>query len=319
MEEEKKINNNEIPPEDEKQNNIDNLFLNDYLNCLEKLLETNNLISEMESYRKNLYEEYDNYVKVKDKLKKLINNLNFNIIEAKTIDFKEIHLQNIKNKKEKIENIIAFEEKEIDSFKNAYGAALEKELKKYNISLKGNYPNFKIAFFTVQMKLNIQNLKNYNCTIWFGPKIERLIDKYSMVPSKLALKIKELIDNLGSKIEEKELFELFKDIYTKLSENYKNKEIPIIKFYCELLDVLKEHYISFQDNSKSQRSFSYSKADFSFDLYKLRNKYPIKLRVATREYTKDRNLHLWVPSNDRGEGVNYSHISIGGSDLIGMG
>lgn len=313
MEEEKEINSEEQEKNSETQD-LDVKSLKDFvdalcndLNMLSKALD---LISKLEDYKENLYEKYEEYLDSEKKFQDLSNKIDIDDIRNKIeIFIKEDLLEKIEKNIEKGKEDIEKEKENFDSFKNAYGARLEETLKAHNLTLKGNYPIFKISYFTIQAKLNKSNMSRYKCTIWYGPKIEK-IGECSMVPSKLVKRIEEIINNLGLRRSEDEIFALFKEIYLRMSENLKIKEIPIIEFYKEIVSKLGES-VDHNPNNKEELTNKYSIVSFSFDLYRLYKKnYPIKLRIATREFTKNKNTHLWVPSDDKGNGSNYSHISI---------
>lgn len=268
------------------------------------------LISNLEEYRENLYEKYEEYLVLEKRFDELVNKINLDNTKDKIDELKNKELlekikMGIEKEKQSIEKI----RENFDSFRNAYGAHLEEILKDHNLTLEGKYPEFKISYFTIRVGLDNFDRENYKCIIWYGPKIEK-IDECSMVPSKLVKKIEEIINNLGLKKPEDEIFALFKETYLKMSENLKIKEIPIIEFYKEVVKSLKED-LEQSSKGKKKKSLKYSKADFSFDLYRLgRNNYPIKLRIATREFTKRISTHLWIPSDDKRGGSRYSHISI---------
>lgn len=321
MEEEKVFESNDKEIDDTDCNSdinflketIDNL--RNELNLLSEKLEVS---SKLEEYRKNLYEYFKEYQILERRFHELTGKVNLDKIKN-IIDLirneKFLEKLEVKNEKEK-ENIKKVRDN-FSSFKNAYGAYLENLLKTKNLTLKGNYPDFKISFFTVRAKLVSYDSGDYECTIWYGPKKEKISDS-SMVPSKLVEKIEEILKNLGLNKPEEDIFSLFKEIYLKMSEGLNTKEIPIINFYEEVVKSLKEN-LKQSSKGKKRDSFKYSKADFSFDLYRLRKgNFPIKLRIATREFTKRRNTHLWVPSDDKGNGSNYSHISIlnSGGEII---
>lgn len=177
-----------------------------------------------------------------------------------------------------------------EELKKRFGIEFEKELKQCDLLLTGHYPKFKVWMFVIEV-----NVDKFTATIWYGPKQEKL-ESSSLIPSKIAKRLAEIKNKLGSKIDKDELFEKLKEAYIEVSQQFKQKEVPI-------LEVKKEFSLLLQKEK-------YSRADFSYDLFRLKDNKNLKLRVAARAYTKTRKDFLWIPSNEKGEGYVYSHIQI---------
>lgn len=182
------------------------------------------------------------------------------------------------------------EQKYSEELKNNFGLELEKRLSECNLSFSGHYPTFKAGMFTIEANIN-----KFVATVWYGPKQERLVTS-PLIPSRVIKGLTSIREKIGSKIPEDELLEKLKEAYLKASTQSNQKEVQISLVHRELQAILKPQ--------------KYDRADFSYDLYRLRNNKKIKLRIAARAYTKKKSDFIWVPSGENGEGAFYSHIQV---------
>ena len=72
----------------------------------------------------------------------------------------------------------------------------------------------------------------------------------------------------------------------------------------------------FRSDPQKNNYKTYSRADFSFDLYRLKKpnenilRDHVQLSVAIRAYTTRRDQFLWIPGDNQGNGSAYSHIKV---------
>lgn len=88
--------------------------------------------------------------------------------------------------------------------------------------------------------------------------------------------------------------------------------MPIIKVLTELAFLLQNSH--FHQDPRRENYESYSRADFSYDLFRIHryqlSPLKIQLKVATREYTRQRTDFLWIPDDENGRGTTYSHLLV---------
>ncbi|MEM4235048.1 MAG: hypothetical protein QXU75_07865 [Candidatus Methanomethylicaceae archaeon] len=259
----------------------------DQLKRIEKLLST--VIKLDQEREKNLY-------KLRNELSR-IDNLN-------------LDPELIRHIKEWLENhrlVVANEEERI---KKEFPNELERQLAEIGIELSGHYPKLKAGLFTI-----VINFEKLSVSVWYGPEQERLF-QCALSPKEVATRIKEKRESLGSKLDEEGLFQQLKTAYHRALSKLKSENglsignsVPIIKIYTEMSSILGKE--RFNQDPHREHHRSYSRADFSFDLYRL-NSYGKEfiLKTATREFTKTRAGFLWVPTNEDGAGSTYSHLEI---------
>ncbi len=194
------------------------------------------------------------------------------------------------------------------NIKKRLGHELEEQVKSLGLSLSGQYPELKAGFFTIEL-----NFSKQVATLWYGPKQEQ-IAKCPLTAMAIAEQIRRAKDGLGSGLKEKELLEKIQNAYRRVMSK-EGEPAPIIHVLSELAYLLQTQ--RFHQDPRKENYKSYSRADFSYDLYRIR-KYqsiiqsPVKLhlKVATRRHTRHRTGFLWVPDKESGKGTAYSHLTV---------
>jgi len=165
-----------------------------------------------------------------------------------------------------------------------------------------------------------KNYKNLQSVIKNLKEIFRLdknrIDNIYKLKNKLT-KFEKLITNLdmtdNNILNLKEWLNQYKLILEDTTDQIKRK------FGSELEEQLNKFGLKlfgkFRENPRKDYYKSYNRADFSYDLYRIKEyqskntlQYNLCLRVATREFTKQRYNFLWVPDNESDKGTTYSHL-----------
>ena len=187
-----------------------------------------------------------------------------------------------------------------ERLKDQFGIILERELIHQGYELKGNYPKFTAGFFTI-----VTNHRKWFTKILYGPNQE-LLDTCLFSPSLVATRIKVAREAIGSKVSENSFLDLLNKTYAILVRGKPREPVPINEILLELRKTMNP---DMQSNSSRSKNTVYSRADFSYDLFRTRAlvDYP-ELVVATRLYTKKRSDFLWVPMDETGRGAFYSHL-----------
>ena len=182
-----------------------------------------------------------------------------------------------------------------------FGISLERELASQGYTLAGNYPLFTAGFFTVEA-----NHQKWISKIWYGPKQE-LLDTSQLSALRVASRIKTVKENLGSKMPNDSFLKLLYSVYQKLSDS-SDKTLPIKIIHSEVSDSIHPPDVDAGKDTVS-RTKKYRRADFSYDLYRIRDLpgHP-DLVVATRAFTRRREDFLWIPTDENGKGAVFSHL-----------
>lgn len=193
-----------------------------------------------------------------------------------------------------------------EDLKKQLGVALQRELEEKGFSLSGHYPDLRVGLFTLEV-----NFDSQRAILWYGPKQERLA-QCQLGAQEITGTIQKAFQQLGSQLEAKDFIEKLKQAYIRARKNQTNDRVPIIEVLSELAYVLQSSAFHLDPRRENYRG--YSRADFSFDLFRMREvlrSAKLKLVVATRAYTRQRRDFLWVPDNDQGQGTFYSHLQLG--------
>jgi hypothetical protein len=183
-----------------------------------------------------------------------------------------------------------------------FGIDLEKELASLNLELTGQYPTLRAGLFTI--KLNFERGK---VQLWYGAEQEKLADCGLMV-SEVKKKLEQVRKELGTDLDLDIFITKLKKAYSRTLEN-ESRAVPITRVLPELAFLLQRE--SYYQDPRKENYRSYSRANFSYDLFRLGRSdlaQGLQLTIAVKQYTQRRQDFLWIPSNDRGEGAVYSHL-----------
>ncbi len=180
-----------------------------------------------------------------------------------------------------------------------FGNDLDNELQKYGYNLTGHIPLLQVGIFRIEVDVHAWAVK-----FWYGPKRE-LLTYGALSPYETAKNLQELKASLGSNMLPNEFMNLLYKIYKEELTMKYGDSVPII----HVLDYITPNIPVYKTENKGDRHVKYRREDFSFDLFRIRglNRGP-QLTVATRAFTKSRNNFLWIPSDETGDGSNYSHL-----------
>ena len=195
------------------------------------------------------------------------------------------------------------------SLVDEFGVRLEGLLQSRQVTLSGQYPNLRAGLFTIKM-----DVKNWQVTLWYGPEQERL-EKCPLDAVTVANRISAQLDTLGAQLAPKQYMEILSNVYKKVRlEPSSDETVPIIQLLPEMALALQDK--AFLKDPNKENYIPYSRADFSFDLFKFKQcnqtDLPIlvQLTVAARAHTTDKSKYLWIPDDLKGNGSTYSHIRI---------
>lgn len=183
-----------------------------------------------------------------------------------------------------------------------FGIELEQELSGLGLKLTGQYPTLRAGMFT--LKLNFENNK---VVIWYGNEQEKLAE-CNLLVNEVKKKLEQFLKELGTELDQEAFVTKLKKAYSRASEQ-QSGSVPINHVLPELAFLLQR--ASYYQDPRKENYRSYSRADFSYDLYRF-GKYALaqglQLTIAVKQYTQRRQDFLWIPTNERGEGAVYSHL-----------
>jgi len=201
------------------------------------------------------------------------------------------------------------EEKLKGKFGHELDIALQEVGKEYNFKLKGHYPELRVLFYTLELRLE----NSGGVVIWYGPKQERLA-LVKPEPKTIAQKLKTIHESITKrKFDEPEflstLLEAYKMAAYREKKNF-GEQIPINKVLLDFAFLIQDNKFKIDPTKKNYKD--YGRVYFSYDLFRLKerriNSYELQLVTATRAYTQRRRDFLWIPSNEEGGGSYFSHI-----------
>lgn len=196
-----------------------------------------------------------------------------------------------------------------ETLKRRFGVELERELRKHDLVLSGQYPELKASLFTIE--LDFDALK---CTIWYGPRQERL-DQCRLSVGEVGKRLEKVKHQLGSGLDWDEFLAQLQRACSRVVGSQAGEPAPIVEVLAELAHLLQSP--RFRQDPRREYYRSYSRADFSYDLFQFRETAlltesgrRLHLVVATRAHTKRRRDFLWVPDDETGRGTTYSHLQL---------
>lgn len=196
-----------------------------------------------------------------------------------------------------------------DALKKRFGAELDRHLRTQGLTLSGQYPDLKAGMFTID-----PDFAAHKCTFWYGPKQERL-DQCRLSVEEVASRLDKAKQQLGSSLDGDQFLAKLQRAYSRVVGGHAVEPAPIVEVMAELAFLLQGQ--RFHQDPRREHYTSYSRADFSYDLFRYREsglldkgRERVHLAVATRAHTRQRRDFLWVPDDASGRGTTYSHLQI---------
>jgi len=276
-------------------------------------MELSELIRQLSAYKK----EYDAVVKLLQEILRLDTDREKNLAQIKSkidklskavekLDSNFLHKDSYLTwTREYREILVATEE----SYKRRFGSELSAALTAKGYSLSGQYPLLRAGLFTLQLDFGKDT-----AVLWYGPRQEKL-DTCHLAVAQVVECLEKCRETLGSKLEPSDFMALLHNAYLRLEGGRKKEDVAITSVLPEIAFLLQNP--SFQQNPRRENFVNYTRADFSFDLYRFRFKNSgerplfekkLHLRSTTLSSTASRKTFLWIPSDDEGNGSTYSQM-----------
>lgn len=193
-------------------------------------------------------------------------------------------------------------------FKQNFGRELSHRLISLDLELSGQYPELRAGFFTIE-----PDIHKAQATVWYGPKQERM-SVCALSPVEVAKQVQSVQKQLGANMEPQEMAHRLEKAYHRTLPGNEGEPAPINEVLPEFAYLMQDE--RFHRNPEQDLYRSYTRADFSYDLYGLRQWFRsepsqprrLQLIVATRAHTRKRQDFLWIPETKDGRGTTYSHL-----------
>jgi hypothetical protein len=179
-----------------------------------------------------------------------------------------------------------------------FGGDLADRLAPQGLRLKGQYPKLSAGLFTFTL-----NFEKGRCAIWYGPEQEKLSET-ALDAAKVADTARKLWAKLGSGLEPLALL-------AKLDHAYRHARLdrtdgPLLLTALLPYMAWQVQNERFRSDPRKDRYRGYGRADFSYDLFRMRGVSPaFRLAIATRQQATKRGNFLWVPAREDVEGGDY--------------
>ncbi len=155
-----------------------------------------------------------------------------------------------------------------EEIQHTFGAELESVLKAKGFELKGQYPELKAGFYTLEVDFTKGEI-----TIWYGHKQE-IMGKAPVLPSDVAKQMDRIDKELrGRPLKEDVFIKRLHEAYLRVLSKMGNKEgehVPILEVLAEY--VFLEQDKRFFTDPRKEFFKGYSRAFFSYDLYRLKQR-----------------------------------------------
>lgn len=193
--------------------------------------------------------------------------------------------------------------------KRAFGVSLESLLKEKGFELKGQYPELKTGFYTIEVDFD-----KAQASIWYGPKQELMTRRARLSSPEVAKQLEKFYKTLTERpLNEEGFIKRLYESYLRTLSRVGRKDgehAPILQVLADY--VFFEQDKRFYTDPKREHFKGYGRAFFSYDLYRLHQRKllgkELSLVVATRADTVRRENFLWVPTDDKGNGTVYAYL-----------
>ncbi len=120
-------------------------------------------------------------------------------------------------------------------------------------------------------------------TVWYGPKQERLF-QYGLEAAEVANNVEKIRGRLGCGLATEKFHQKLQEAYARATGGVVGKPAPIVEVLRELAYLLQDS--QFLQDPRQENYKGYDRADFSYDLY--------LLRQSASDILVDKRPHLVV-------------------------
>jgi len=265
---------------------------------LDKIKETEKGIKRLQKTLKKISRLAKNSLQNIYKIEPLIQNLE-TVINVTEFD-KTGPLEVIKTLKDDIEKLK-------EDFRFDFSKRLNEELQKNSMNLHGNLPILYSGLYRIEVDFIAKKVN-----IMFGPE---KIGGCALSPDEIVNKLQKIDEELKkNSMPEREFIDKLFQGWRRASLFLQKERVPITTVLTEFALLFQKK--QFYENPSKRNYKEYPRHQFAYDIYRLREKgvkeahsKELHLIASTFDATRKRIDYIWVPTNERGEGVNYSYIT----------
>ncbi len=194
-----------------------------------------------------------------------------------------------------------------DDFRFDFSKRLNEGLHEKGMDLRGNLPVFYTGFY--RMEVDFVGGKVH---ILFGPE---KIGKCALSPGEIIETLQKIDDGLQkNSVPEDELIDRLFQAWRRATLMLQKERIPVTAVLTELALLLQKR--QFYENPSKRNYREYSRQQFAYDIYRMRKRgirqihgRELHLIASTFDATRKKIDYIWIPTNERGEGTNYSYVT----------
>ncbi len=192
-------------------------------------------------------------------------------------------------------------------FRFDFSQKLEELLKENGMHLHGQLPVLYTSFYRIEA-----DYYQGKALLFFGPEKIGGCTLSSEEITKTIIKINKELSN--NSIKEDELIQKLFKAWRNATLIQQRERIPITTVLIQLAILLQRRQF-YQNPSKSNYR-NYSRFQFAYDLYRIGKKgvkqiqgKELHLVASTFDATRKKIDYIWIPTNESGDGVNYSYLT----------
>ncbi len=194
-----------------------------------------------------------------------------------------------------------------ETFKHDFGRTLQGLLQDQAFELGGRYPDLKAKWFTIHVDFG-KGL----ASLAFGHEITK--QRIPLTADDVAGAVAQAQRHLDQPFDPKTFMEKLGEAYQRVCRIRQlscGEKVPVLEVLQHFVFLLQSSQFVADPSKDHYRG--YSRAQFGYDLYRLRlsgartvDNQTVGLLTATFDATRKREQFIWVPDNDRGEGTTYA-------------
>lgn len=189
--------------------------------------------------------------------------------------------------------------------KSSIGRHIHEALQAEGLSLQGQYPRFQCNFFSLKM-----DIAKDRAMLWYGPEQEKLAQVKHNAPDIVKAILKARRELAYAWTEDDFLAQLKASYKALLAQVGPAESLPLIDVLAQIAFDLSKKDKRFREDPRPRYFVDYGRENFSYDLYRTREKRSYSLKVATRLDTRQRSGYLWIPKDESTEGTTFASISM---------
>ncbi len=194
-----------------------------------------------------------------------------------------------------------------EDFRFEFTKSLQGILESKGMKLRGQLPVLYTGFYRIET-----DFYQGKALIFFGPD---KIGRFLLTPEGIAESIFNIHEGLRkNSVKEEDFIKNLFQAWNMSCYILKREKVPIT--HCLVRFAIISQKRQFYESPSRHNYRDYSRFQFAYDLYRLRKSgvkeidgKELSLVSSTFDATRKKIDYIWVPTNENGEGINYSYIT----------